>query len=65
MFNCNMKKILEALSRQYQNPLQMDTINIAFLGDSVTHGAFESYMKEDNRIGVIFDHKIWGTVLEI
>jgi len=52
-----MKKILEVLSRQYQNPLQMDTINIAFLGDSVTHGAFESYMKEDNRIGVIFDHE--------
>lgn len=52
-----MKKILDVLSKQTLKSLQMETINIAFLGDSVTHGAFESYLEKDNKIGVIFDHE--------
>jgi len=53
-----MKNILNALNKQNLNfSSQQETINIVFIGDSVTHGAFECYINENNTIGVKFDYE--------
>lgn len=49
----NIAKKLNAKQDIYTN----SPVTIAFLGDSVTQGCFECYVKSDNSIETVFDYK--------
>ena len=49
-------KIIEKLSAK-QDIYGAKPVTIAFLGDSVTQGCFECYIKEDGNIETVFDYK--------
>ena len=46
-------KKLNLKQKIYEN----DPVTIAFLGDSVTQGCFECYIKSDGKIETVFDYK--------
>ncbi len=47
------EKIVAKQNRNYDN----SGVTVAFLGDSVTQGCFEVYLKSDNGIETVFDRK--------
>lgn len=49
-------KIIEKLNTK-QDIYGGKPVTIAFLGDSVTQGCFECYIKEDGKIETVFDYK--------
>lgn len=49
-------KIVEKLNAK-QDIYGEKPVTIAFLGDSVTQGCFECYIKEDGKIETVFDYK--------
>ena len=49
-------KIIEKLNAK-QDIYGEKPVTIAFLGDSVTQGCFECYIKEDGKIETVFDYK--------
>ena len=48
-------QILRLLKEQCLNYEKSSPLNMVFIGDSVTHGAFECYITENNKIGVYYD----------
>ena len=49
-------KIIEKLNKK-QDIYGGKPVTVAFLGDSVTQGCFECYIKEDGKIETVFDYK--------
>ena len=49
-------KIIDKLNAK-QDIYGEKPVTIAFLGDSVTQGCFECYIKEDGKIETVFDYK--------
>lgn len=49
-------KIIEKLNAK-QNMFEEKPVTIAFLGDSVTQGCFECYIKSNGNIETVFDYK--------
>ena len=49
-------KIIDKLNSK-QDIYHANPVTIAFLGDSVTQGCFECYIKEDGAIETVFDYK--------
>jgi lysophospholipase L1-like esterase len=50
-------KIIEKLKAKQSDLNAFSPVTIAFLGDSVTQGCFECYLKDRNGIGTVFDSK--------
>lgn len=48
-------KIIEKIAAKQKNNWEAPAVSIAFLGDSVTQGCFELYVKSDNESGTVFD----------
>ncbi len=48
-------KILEKFNRRVQDNINAEPVTIAFLGDSVTQGCFELYIKPDGNFETVFD----------
>lgn len=48
-------QILKKISKRNQNPGQNKPVVIAFIGDSVTHGAFEVSLDEKGKRDVVYD----------
>ncbi len=48
-------KIIEKLTTKANDNWNAPSVTIAFLGDSVTQGCFELYLKEDGNIETVFD----------
>ena len=50
-------KIVELLKNKNENRRCSAPVTIAFIGDSVTQGCFECYMKTETAIETVFDYK--------
>ncbi len=50
-------EFLSKVSKRNANLLATRQITAAFLGDSVTHGCFETFMAGENRIDSVFDYE--------
>lgn len=48
-------KFMEKLSRKSADLLAAESVTAVFLGDSVTQGCFEVYMKRENALETVFD----------
>lgn len=50
-------QIIKKLAEKNQNPANVKTPTIAFLGDSVTQGCFELYMKDESHLGNVLEEQ--------
>lgn len=50
-------KITELLKNKEEDRRNSKPVTIAFIGDSVTQGCFECYMKTDTAVETVFDYK--------
>lgn len=63
-------KIVEKFKAKAADNMNNQAVTIAFLGDSVTQGCFEIYLKRDNNIETVFDknnayHKHFEKILSV